>query len=164
MRKSRWIMLLAVWMLLAGMCLVQTARAGDQDAIKGWEKDGEYDKLYEPAEREKIKGVIVDFVDITPMEGMAPGIGVTFQDRFDPETFLVHIGPKAYVEAQKFPLEKGETVKIYGAWAEHNDKDFFIVAKIKKENDNALKVRRTKDGYPFWSMPPEMLKDELENQ
>ena len=51
-------------------------------------------------------------------------------------------------------------MKVRGVWAAIDDKDVFIAAKVKAENFYVLKVRRTRDGTPYWTMSPEELARE----
>ena len=52
-------------------------------------------------------------------------------------------------------LKEGDQVKVSGVWAEFDGQDVLLAVKVKKGEDSQLKVRRTKDGFPFWSMTPE---------
>jgi hypothetical protein len=61
-------------------------------------------------------------------------------------------------------VKKNDRVKLKGVWAEINDRDIFMASKIKKDPDlEIVKVRLTKDGTPFWTMTPEQLAIETQN-
>jgi hypothetical protein len=51
-------------------------------------------------------------------------------------------------------------VKIKGAWAEIEGRDLFIAAKVKRGEFDEYKIRRTRDGFPFWCMSDEELARE----
>ena len=137
-------------------CSAVAMAAGD---ITGWEVGSEYDKLYNYKERDSIKGHIVKFVKVTPIKGMTPGTAFIL-DEGGGDKVLVHICPKSYASARETGLKSGEWVKVKGAWADIGDETVFIAAKIKKDNDWSFKVRLTKDGTPFWTMPPDQLARE----
>jgi hypothetical protein len=133
--------------------------AGAED-MGGWEKDGEYDQHYRNSERDRIKGEIVDVVEITPLEGMSPGVALEVRDQYD-DKVLVHLAPKWYVDEHPMNLRKGDEVKIKGVWATIGEKDVFMAAKVKRSEYDEYKVRLTSSGMPFWAMPPEQLAKEL---
>ena len=74
----------------------------------------------------------------------------------------VQLGPKSFVKVDSIGLKKGDRVKIKGSWTQIGGKDVFIASKVKKGENVELKVRRTKDGMPFWAMSPEELAKEKE--
>ena len=127
--------------------------------IAGWEVGSEYNKLYNPKERDTLKGRIVKFVKVTPLPGMATGTAL-YLDEGDGEKILVHICPASFASARDTGLRRGEKVKVKGAWADIGEEDVFIAAKIKKDSDFDFKVRLTSDGTPFWTMSAEQLAKE----
>ena len=127
--------------------------AGD---ITGWESDSEYNQLYDPKERDSIKGDIVKFITVTPMKGMAPGTAFIL-DEGGGDKVVVHVCPESYASGRETGLRRGDWVKVKGVWADVGDESVFMAAKIRKDNDYAFKVRLTSDGTPFWTMSPEML-------
>lgn len=131
--------------------------------LAGWEKESEYNKFYDVSEFDDFKGVVEDIVDITPLPGMAPGVGLTVRDQ-DDDKVTVHLGPKSFVKVDSISLRKGDKVKVKGVWAEIKEKEVFMASKVKKGEDVELKVRRTKDGVPYWTMSPEELAKEKEEQ
>lgn len=148
-----------ILMLLALVCLpVQPGTVMAGQDMGGWEQDGTYDSLYTPSELDKLKGTIQKIMEVVPMEGMAPGIGLILKDG-DGEKVTVHIGPKWFL-GDNIGLKRGDRVKIRGSWAEIDGEDVFMGAKIKKGDYFSLKVRLTKNGKPFWTMSPEELAKE----
>lgn len=147
--------------ILAGMMLLlitaSLCSAGDYD---GWEIGSEYNDLYDPKERDSIKGDIAKFISVTPLEGMAPGTAFLL-DEGGGDMIVVHVCPEAYATARETGLRRGDWVKVKGVWADVGDDSVFLAAKIRKDNDYALKVRLTSDGTPFWTMSPERLAKEI---
>jgi len=80
----------------------------------------------------------------------------------DGDMVNVHLGPKSFVKVESIGLKKGDRVKVKGAWAQIGGKEIFIASKVKKSENVELKVRRTKDGMPYWTMSPEELAKEQE--
>lgn len=151
--------ILAALVLL--VCRGGLATAADKPDLAGWGKDGEYNKLYQPSEFDEFKGNVEEIIDITPLPGMAPGIGLRVKDQ-DKDMVIVHVGPKSFVKIDSIGLKKGDRVKVKGAWAQIGGKEVFMASKVKKGENVELKVRRTKDGMPYWVMSPEELAKERE--
>jgi hypothetical protein len=125
--------------------------------LTGWEKGGVYDRFYDVREPDSIKGRVEDIVDITPLPGMAKGLGLIILDKTDNKVETVHLGPKDFVDLNPIGLRKGDTVKVYGVWATIGGKDVLMATKVKKDDDQQIKLRRSRDGMPWWSMSPEEL-------
>lgn len=141
----------------AVLCLGALATAAD---IKGWEKGGAYDKSYDPKESDSFKGRVEDIVEIVPLPGMDKGLALIVRDKKDNKTETVHLGPKSFVDLEAIGLRKGDSVKVTGVWATIGGKEVVMASKVKKDEKLQLKVRRTKDGMPWWSMSPEELAAE----
>lgn len=147
-------------LLLAGfVCFLPIAQAQDKADLTGWEKDSAYNKLYNVSEYDDFKGVVEEIVEVTPMPGMAPGVGLRVRDQ-DKEMVEVHLGPKSFVKVDGLPFKKGDKIKVKGVWAALSGKDVFLASKVKKGDDVEVKMRRTKDGVPYWTMPPDELAKE----
>jgi len=153
---------LSVVMLVA---LVAQAGAGSKDApnIQGWEHGSAYDKLYDPKESDSFKGRVTKILHITPLPGMAPGIGIQVEDKKDKGLETVHLGPADAVDLASIGLKVGDQVKVVGAWVDMDDQDIMLAVKVKKDDGSQLKVRRSKDGFPVWSMTPEEQTKTLSN-
>lgn len=137
------------------------ALAEESFTIKGWEKGGDYDQLFDVAEKDTIKGWVREIIEITPMDGMTPGIGLIIEDKKDRAKETVHLGPKEFVKLDSIGLKEGDMVKVVGAWAEVDGQDVMMAIKVKKTEDIQIKVRRTKDGFPYWEMTAEERQKEL---
>jgi len=137
-------------------------QAEDNPAMKGWEADSPYNQLYDVREYEKIRAWVVRVKEVVPMPGMSPATAIDVRE--GDEVFEVHLCPTWYRKPSEIRLKKGDRVKIRGAWAEVNGKEVFLASKVKQDPDTTIiKVRLTKDGTPFWTMPPEQLAMELKS-
>ena len=133
--------------------------AGGKVGMEGWEKESAYNKLYDPTEADKFKGFVVELKEVTPLPGMAPGLALVVKDS-DGEMVTVHLGPRSFVNPNHIGIRKGDKVTVKGVWAEISDKDVFIASKVKKGDFHEYKVRRTRDGIPYWTMTSEELAKE----
>jgi hypothetical protein len=151
--------------LLCGVMLLgfQAAFAQGKGDLAGWEKDSPYNRHYEVSEFDEFKGNVDEIIDIKPLPGMAPGVGLKVKDQ-DGDMVMVHMGPKSFVKVDGISLKKGDRVKVKGCWTQIEGKDVFMASKVKKAENVELKVRRTKDGMPFWVMTPEELAKERDQQ
>ncbi|WP_027723431.1 hypothetical protein [Maridesulfovibrio zosterae] len=149
--------------ILTALCLMAsmtTAVYASDINIKGWEKNGKYDQLYDNTDRDVFKGTLIDIEEITPMDGMTTGIGLLVKDKDDGEKVLVHLGPKDFVEPRIKGLRPGVRLKVYGVLVTIGNDYEYICAKLKAGEERQYKFRLTKDGTPFWSLTPEQLKHE----
>lgn len=152
----RTMTLAAALTALAGLCLAAQGNPG----VTGWERGGAYDKSYDPKEADSFKGRVEDIIEIVPLPGMAKGVGLIVRDKKDNKAETVHLGPKEFVKLESIGLKKGDTVKVTGVWAKIGGKDVVMASKVKKDEGMEIKVRRSKDGMPWWSLSPEELEKE----
>ena len=128
-------------------------RAGEQQNMRGWGVDDPYHKHYQVTKFEKFKAKVLRIKEVIPMPGMAPGVAMDVKD--DGQIIEVQICPTWFAKPDEIGIKKGDRVNIRGVRANINNKEVFMVSKIKKEDYFELKVRFTKDGIPFWTMTPE---------
>jgi hypothetical protein len=161
MKQNLFRVTLVILSLVGAQILAATASAaaGEQRNFPGWEKGGVYDKHYNVSEFDQFKGTVEDIVEVTPLPGMAPGVGLSVRDE-GKELVKVHLGPKDFVDFKSTGLKKGDKVKVKGVWAEIGGQDVFMASKVKKGENVEVKFRRTKDGTPFWTLTPEELAKE----
>ena len=126
--------------------------------LEGWEKESAYNNLYDLDQKDKLKGVVMDIINLTPLPGMAPGVGLIVQSSRD-GTVTVHLGPRSFVNLNYLWNMKGADVKVRGVWAAIDNEKVFIAYKVKSKS-HVLKLRRTRDGTPHWTMSPEELTKE----
>jgi hypothetical protein len=153
-------------LILLSVCLLALGRVGlamaqDKPDLEGWGKESEYNKYYQVSEHDEFKGTLDEITEIKPLPGMAPGVGLRVKDQ-DGDMVTVQLGPKSFVKVDSIGLKKGDRVKIKGSWTQIGGKDVFMASKVKKGENVELKVRRTKDGMPFWAMSPEEVAKEKE--
>ena len=153
MRHFWWVTLLLLTpALLFSSQLTGTLYAGGDADLKGWEKDSQYNALYQ-----------VDIIEVTPFPDMSPGLGMTFRLR-DGEMVTVHLAPSWFAKFVIYAFKKGDPVKAKGCWAEIGGKKVFMASKVRNGEYFEIKFRRTKDGTPYWTMTPEeMTKEKLED-
>lgn len=137
--------------------------AAGADGLAGWGKEDAYNKLYNAKELDQFKGNVEEIKEGSPMSGMAPGVILRVKDQ-DKEMVEVHVGPKAYVNIDSIGLKIGDRIKVRGVWADIDGKEIFMASKLKKGDNLELKVRRTRDGVPYWTMTPEEVAKEKEEQ
>lgn len=134
------------------------AYSDGKGGLEGWEKYSAYNNLYDLAQKDRLKGVIVDVKKLTPLPGMAPGVGLLVQSPQD-GAVTVHLGPRPFINLNKIWNMKGAEVKVRGVWARIADENVFIAYKVKSSK-GVLKLRKTSDGTPHWTMTPEELAKE----
>ena len=141
---------------------LSSLQADDQPDMKGWEIDSPYNQLYDIQEYEKIRAWVVRVKEVVPMPGMSPATALDVRE--GDEVFEIQLCPTWYRKPGEIRLKKGDRIKVRGAWAEVNGKEVFMASKVKQDPDTTIiKVRLSKDGTPFWTMPPEQLAMELKN-
>ncbi len=160
MRKKGFGLIVALC-VLAGASF--SAVAGEKRDMGGWGLDSPYNKLYDASEMDSFKGTIVKIIEVVPMKGMSPGVGLVVRERGG-DDILVHLCPSWFIDRKSTGLKRGDRVKVKGVWAVIDDKDVFMASKVKKGDYFQLKVRLTKDGTPFWTMSPEQLAKERASQ
>jgi len=134
------------------------AYSDGEGGLEGWEKYSAYNNLYDLAQKDRLSGVVVDVRMLTPLPGMAPGVGLLVQSPED-GSVTVHLGPRSFINVNNIWNLKGAQVKVRGVWAQIADENVFIAYKVKSGKD-VLKLRRTADGTPLWTMTPEELAKE----
>jgi hypothetical protein len=132
----------------------------EKGGIEGWEKGSVYNSYYDLTLKESLKGVVMDIRIITPLPGMAPGVGLLV-DSPKYGAVSVHLGPRSFIDLNSIWKLKGAKVKVRGVWAEINNEKVFMAYKIKTDK-LVLKLRRTRDGIPLWTMSAEELAKERE--
>ena len=154
---------LLISVFLFGLQLSTTVYTAEQRDMAGWENGSEYNRLYRVDKYVKLKGTMVEIIDVVPMEGMAPGAGMIVLLR-DGERVTVHFAPKWFAKFLNYGFNKGDSVKVKGCWAEIGGKKVFLASKARNGEYFEIKFRRTKDGKPYWTLTPEeMIQERLED-
>jgi hypothetical protein len=155
---SNFYRILAVSLVMFLLC-PNLGTAEEKKDMGGWERNGKYDKLYVPSERDSIKGIVTGFKDIIPFPGMSPGVALLLKDP-DGDILTVHLGPRWFVDPAAIGVKKDDKIKVKGVWVELNNEDIIIASKISKGDFFEYKLRLTKDGTPFWTLSKEDLERE----
>ncbi len=108
---------------------------------------GSYQRMYNPATVETIKGEVVAVEKVKPMKGMQYGIHLMVKT--DKETIPVHLGPSWYIDRQDTKIEKGDRIEVKGSRVTFDGKPAIIAAEVKK-GDHVLLLRDSA-GVPAWS-------------
>lgn len=153
--------LLSVMLVFLSLVIgISWAQAEDKRDMQGWGIDDPYNQLYDVREFERIRAWVLRVKEVVPMPGMSPATALDVRE--GAYTYEVHLCPTWYRKPGEIRLKKNDRVKIKGAWAEINGKDIFMASKVKKDPDtDIIKVRLTKDGTPFWTMTPQRLAKEM---
>jgi hypothetical protein len=139
--------------------------AEEKKDMQGWGIDDPYNKHYDVREFEKIRVWVVRVKEVVPMPGMSPATALDVVENVGSKPFEVQLCPTWYRKPSEIMVKKNNRVKLKGVWAEINGKDVFMASKIKKDPDiEIIKVRLTKDGTPFWTMTPERIAQEMEQE
>lgn len=163
MPLARHLVRFSVLAVLAGLTfLALTAGPALAAAPSGWETGSKFDKLVQEGDKDQVKGTLQDVSESAPAPGMAKGVALTVKDKADGKNVTAILGPKDYLATKEpLPIKPGDQIKVKGAWIALNGKDVLAVYKIKKDEKDALKVRRTSDGKAYWNMDPaERAKEE----
>jgi hypothetical protein len=128
--------------------------------LAGWEKGGAYDTLFDVSVSDSFKGKVLEILENHPMPAWLRASGSSSRTRrtnarrpctWDPRPLSIWAG---------IGLKEGDMVKIVGAWAEIDGKDLIMAIRSRRTEDVELKVRRTRDGFPYWGMTPEEIAKE----
>jgi len=158
--KFKPFLIIATVVMISATLGFSNVQAEDNPDMKGWEIDSPYNQLYDVREYEKIRAWVVRMKEVVPMPGMSPATAIDVRE--GDEVFEVQLCPTWYRKPGDIRLKKGDRIKLKGACAEVNGKEVFLASKVKQDPDTTIiKVRLTKDGTPFWTMPPEQLAAEL---
>lgn len=159
LHHKRFRAIAVVLLFLTAFIWAGAAGAQPRSGLAGWEKDSEYNRLYIASEMDQFKGIVESIGEVQPLPGMDPGIELTVKDQ-DGENVRVQVGPKSFVNLDSIGLRKGDKVKVRGVWTEVGEEEVFLASKIKKGENTELKVRRTSDGTPYWTLTAEELAAE----
>ena len=149
--------------LLFSFQLQGVTHAADEQDITGWERDSAYNRLYRVDQYQKLKGTLVEIIEVVPMKGMAPGLGMVIRLKSG-EKATIHFAPKWFAKFLTYGFKPGDPVKVKGCWAEIDGNKVFLASKVRNGEVFEMKFRRTRDGMPYWSLTSEeMIKEKLED-
>ena len=154
--------LTAVIFLLVIFTGAHLVDAGEEREMQGWGLEDPYQRHYDVAKFKDFKARVVRVKQVVPMPGMSPAVALDV--RYDDKIIEVQICPTWFAQPDEIGIKKGDRINIRGVPVTLNGKDVFIASKIKRGAYFVLKVRFTKDGRPFWTMTPEQLAEENEQE
>lgn len=129
----------------------------------GWEKGGAYDRHYDPAKHETIKGELLGYETIRPLPGMSPGLAARLRLKGG-RTVLAHLGPATYVGFLPEVIHPGASLKLKGAFATIAGQSVFLASKVRNAEIFELKLRSTRGGAPYWDLDrAELIEETLED-
>jgi hypothetical protein len=139
--------IISVAAVLIAVFMGSTAFGQPWSGSGGWGMKGSYQRMYNPATVETIKGEVVAVEKVKPVKGMQYGIHLMVKT--DKETIPVHLGPAWFIERQDIRIEKGDRIEVKGSRITINGKPAIIAAEVKK-GDHVLSLRDS-SGVPTWS-------------
>ncbi|EMG38497.1 hypothetical protein PCS_00125 [Desulfocurvibacter africanus PCS] len=162
---SRFSISLVSALLLALLVLAASASAPALEfaPAPGWEKGGAYDRHYNPAKHETLKGELLGYEKIRPLPDMSPGLAAKLRTR-DGKTVIAHLGPETYVGFLPEVIHPGANLKLKGAFATIAGQSVFMASKVRNAEIFELKLRSTSHGAPYWDLDrAEMIEETLED-
>lgn len=151
---------LAVLLALVAVCAVSAgASAADVNRFPGWERGSAYNKLYDAKKFESLKGELVRFIEVTPLSGMIPGLGLIMKQK-DGKEVTVHLGPDRYLHFLTSGFAPGDAIKVKGTFATVSGMPVFMASKIRFREAFEVKFRTSKKGTPYWDMSDSELVQE----
>ena len=116
----------------------------------GWGMKGSYQRMYNPATVETVKGEVAAVEKVTPMKGMQYGIHLMVKT--DKETIPVHLGPAWFLRSEGIEVAKGDAVEVTGSLVDSNGQSFLVARELKK-GERVVKLR-DQQGVPVWAVGP----------
>ncbi len=138
--------LAAAGVALLALSSVHRAAAAAPAGLEGWYPGQPYALLYSPDHVTRVAGRVLGVDRFVPREGMAEGVRVRVATGTD--TVWVHLGPAAYVDAQRVRLAAGDAVRVTGSAA--HDGDQAVVLATRVDRDGRTLRLREQDGTPAW--------------
>jgi len=139
----------AAVMVIAGLLFCPGAMAQGMKlrGSGGWGAGLPYNRLYDPATVQTLRGEVLKLDKLIPMEGMSDGLDLVLKTK--EETIPVHLGPVWYLEHQEFLIESGNRIEVVGSRMSFEGSPALIAAEVKKA-DKVLSLRE-ENGFPLWS-------------
>lgn len=132
-----------VVLFLAGVGLAQPWKG----RMAGWGPGDPYNRMYNPATVETLKGTVEKVDRFTPGRGMSYGVHILLKT--DKETIPVHLGPGWYVEAQEVKMNPGDKVEVTGSRITFEGKPAIVASQVKKGGQTL--TLRDASGTPAWA-------------
>lgn len=140
----------AAVLVLSGILLCSGAMAQGGMKLRGsggWGAGLPYNRLYNPATVQTLRGEVLKVEKLIPAEGMSDGLHLILKTK--EETIPVHLGPIWYLERQEFSVEPGDRIEVVGSRISFDGSPALVAGQVKK-SDKVLSLRE-ESGFPLWS-------------
>ncbi len=107
-----------------------------------------YQRMYDPAKVETIKGTVETLETALPFKGMRRAALIAIKT--DKETVPVHLGPEWFISRLDIKIQKGDAMEVKGSRVTFEDKPVIIASEIKMGKDQTI-VLRDGSGIPVWA-------------
>lgn len=114
----------------------------------GWCSSNNYNRLFNPATIEEIKGSVVSVDKITPETGMSTGIHLMLKTEKG-ENISIHLGPSWYLDNQDIQFATGDAIIVKGSKIIYQNAPALIAMTVQK-GEQVLTLR-DKKGNPNWN-------------
>ena len=149
----------ALLLLCATIALAQPPMIRPMGVGMGWGMGSPYNRMYNPATAETLKGIVVSVDSFSvmgampgvmqggrQMHGMSPGIHAMLKT--DKDTISVHLGPAWFIENQDMKIFPRDSIQVKGSRIKFNEKPAIIAAEITKGRFDLM--LRDEKGMPAW--------------
>lgn len=140
--------LLILLTIIGVLCYENTWAARGQGSYRpndGWGHNSPYNRIFNPASIETLRGNIVKIDLIEPFPGMSKGVHLLLVT--EKETIPVHVGPEWYLMKTGVKFQVGDNIIVKGSRVILNTV-IMIAAEITR-GDHILKLRDD-SGFPIW--------------
>jgi len=135
----------ALLLLLTGLLCINIFAQGTG---RGWGIQSSYQRMFDLAKIETLRGEIFKIEKFKPFRRAASGIHLVLLTS-DNQSIDVHVGPSWYLDNQDTKLTKGDQIEVTGSIITYKGETAIIAAEIKR-GDQLLKLRDEK-GFPYWA-------------
>lgn len=132
--------------LAVSLLLLSNLMIGQNDT-SNWGRKSYYNRMYNEKTVIQVTGTITSIEEVVPKKGTS--VGIHFILKTEAETFVVHLGPKWYLDKQSIQLKIGDKVEIKGSKVTVDSKAI-IIAKAVIRDGVSLNLR-DETGKPVWS-------------
>lgn len=143
--------LIVAGIILAVSLLLPVGVLASDPDMAGWEADSPYNQLFSLSSSDVVRGTVLRTFAIAPMPGMARGLGLFLKTSGD-KTVVVHLGPAGTLDYLDRLLAPGDRAMVRGAWARQGSDMIFMASRLRINETFEIKLRRSVDGRPCWTL------------
>ena len=126
--------------------LLSTSAATAAAPAGVWDRDSEYNSLYDSESIEVLKGTVSE-VDRFEVKGEQNGICLSVE--VNGEQTRVHLGPEWFLENQTLRVDVGDRVAVRGSRVDYQGESVILAAAVVR-GDHML-LLRSPAGAPAWA-------------